>query len=66
MDSSAVEMLRSLVRNLSERGITLVFSGTKRQVLEVMERTGLVEEIGVENFFDSERAALSVLVQRDK
>ena len=63
MDSSAVEMLRSLVRNLRDRGISLVFSGAKRRVLDVMERTGLMKEIGVENFFESDAAALKVLVE---
>ena len=63
MDSSAVEMLRSLVRNLRERGIALAFSGAKRQVLDVMKRTGLMKEIGMQNFFESDSQALDVLAK---
>ena len=62
LDASAVEMLRSLLRHLQERGITLVFSGAKRRVLEVVERTGLMKEIGATNFFDSDRMALQALM----
>ncbi len=62
LDASAVEMLRSLLRNLRERGITLVFSGAKRRVLEVVERTGLMKEIGAANFFESDRMALQALM----
>jgi SulP family sulfate permease len=62
LDASAVEMLRSLLRHLRESGITLVFSGAKRRVLEVVERTGLMKEIGAANFFDSDRMALQALM----
>ena len=62
LDASAVEMLRSLLRHLQERGITLVFSGAKRRVLEVVERTGLMKEIGAANFFDSDKMALQALM----
>ena len=64
LDASAVEMLRSLLRHLRERGIALVFSGAKRQVLDVVERTGLMQDIGPENFFDSDGMALRALMQR--
>ncbi len=57
IDASAVEMLRSLLGHLRERGVTLVFSGAKQQVLDVMERTGLAQEIGAANFFASDAMA---------
>lgn len=62
IDASAVEMLRSLLRHLREVGITLVFSGAKRRVLEVVERTGLMQDIGTHNFFDSDAMALKALM----
>jgi len=64
LDASAVEMLRGLVRRLRECGITLVFSGAKRQFLEVVERTGLAKEIGQANFFSSDDLALRTLLAR--
>ena len=62
LDASGVEMLRSLSRHLREGGITLVFSGAKRRVLDVVERTGLMKEIGAANFFDSDGMALRALL----
>jgi len=64
LDASAVEMLRALVGRLREVGITLVLSGAKRQVLEVMERTGLLQEIGDANVFSADKLALDALHSR--
>ncbi|MEW5707564.1 SulP family inorganic anion transporter [Pelomicrobium sp. G1] len=64
MDASGEETVRHLNARLREAGVTLSFSGLKRQVLEVMERTGLIEEIGRENLFASEDDALEALAKR--
>jgi SulP family sulfate permease len=64
IDSSAVEMLRSLTRHLRECGITLVFSGAKRQFLEVAERTDLIAEIKRDNLFSSDDLAMKALITR--
>ena len=64
LDASAVEMLRALVKRLREVGITLVVSGAKKQVLEVMERTGLLHEIGDANVFSTDKLALDALLLR--
>jgi SulP family sulfate permease len=61
LDASGVEMLFNLVRRFRRNGITLVFSGPKHQVYQVMERTGLVKEIGGEHIFPSDRDALKAL-----
>jgi sulfate permease, SulP family len=39
----------------------LCFSGFKKQTLDVLERTGLVEKIGSQNLFSTDQAALEVL-----
>jgi SulP family sulfate permease len=64
LDASGVEMLRSLVKRLREVGITLVVSGAKKQVLDVMERTGLLHEIGEANVFSADKLALDALLSR--
>ncbi len=64
IDASAVEMLRRVVRRLRECGITLVFSSTKRQVLDVVKRTGLAAELGEANIFASDDLALIALSYR--
>lgn len=61
VDASAVEMLRSLLRHLREVGIVLVFSGTKQRVLQVLERTGLMQEIGPARFYDSDAQVFAAL-----
>ena len=64
LDATAVEMLRRLTRQLRECGVELVFSSAKSQFLDVAQRTGLVDEIGPANFFDSDAAAFAAVVQR--
>jgi SulP family sulfate permease len=61
LDASGVEMLYNLVDRLRASGIALAFSGMKRQVLDVMERTELIKKIGGENIFSTDRLALDTL-----
>jgi SulP family sulfate permease len=64
LDASGEEMIRHLVQRLRENGVTMVFSGLKRQVLGVMEKTGLYETIGAQHFYRTEEQALES-VSRD-
>lgn len=64
LDASGVDMLFNLVERFRNSGITLTFSGLKKQVREVMERTGLVEHIGAGNIFETDREALDKLYER--
>jgi SulP family sulfate permease len=64
LDSSGEEMLQSLVGQLREAGVEPVFSGLKRQVLEVMRATGLYARIGEENIFATECQALKDIYRR--
>jgi SulP family sulfate permease len=53
LDASGEDSVKALHVRLRENGITLVFSGLKKQVLDVMRRTGLFEEIGQARIFAS-------------
>jgi SulP family sulfate permease len=64
IDASGIEMLSNLAERLKTGGIALGFSGIKRQVMEVMERTGLAGEIGADNIFPTDAAALGALLPR--
>ena len=66
LDASGEEVIHHLTRGLRESGITLVFSGLKRQVLEVMRNSGLLAEIGEQNIFATEEQALEAVRQRIK
>lgn len=64
IDASGVEMLLNLVGRFKSSGVTLVFSGIKKQVADVMDRTGLTQAIGRENIFATDLEALERLRQR--
>jgi SulP family sulfate permease len=61
IDASGVEMLSNLITRFKSNGITLCFSGFKKQTLDVIERTGLIDKIGSENLFSTDQAALDAL-----
>ena len=54
----------NLVLRFKNNNITLGFSGLKKQVREMMDRTGLSETIGADNIFATDREALEQLFLR--
>ncbi len=63
LDSSGEEMLHNLLSRLHESGVETVFSGLKKQVLDVMRATGLFQLIGDDNIFATEKQALAAISQ---
>ncbi|HMM46733.1 MAG TPA: SulP family inorganic anion transporter [Thiobacillaceae bacterium] len=63
LDATGEDAIRSIHERLREGGVTLVFSGLKRQVLDVMRSTGLYEEIGEDLFFATEDQALTAVYE---
>ncbi|MFA7243578.1 MAG: SulP family inorganic anion transporter [Sulfuricellaceae bacterium] len=64
LDASGADMLFNLVERFKKNGITLVFSGPKRQMQEVMDRTGLTEKISKDNIFTTDKIAIEELYRR--
>lgn len=64
LDASGEEVVHHLVERLRESGVELVFSGLKKQVLDVMRRTGLIELVGQHNIFATENQALAAIYER--
>jgi len=64
LDASGEEVLRHLNLRLECSGITLVTSGLKRQVLDVMRRTGLFDQMGDDNIFATEDMAIADIYER--
>ncbi|MCX7901390.1 MAG: SulP family inorganic anion transporter, partial [Burkholderiaceae bacterium] len=64
IDASGEEVVRHLVQRLRESGITVVFSGLKKQVLDVLRSTGLAVEIGADNLLPNDEQALAEIYQR--
>ena len=64
LDASGEEVLHHLVERLRDNGVQLVFSGFKRQILEILDRTHLKENIGEQNLFATSNQALESIYQQ--
>jgi len=64
LDASGVEVLGKLVERFRANGIELTFSSLKKQVQDVMDRSGLTEQIGRSNIFATDAHALEQLRAR--
>ncbi len=58
IDTSGLECLRHLHERLHSQGGTLMFAGVHENARGMLERGGLLEDIGVENFFWSSDQAI--------
>jgi sulfate permease, SulP family len=63
IDSSAAETLAGMVRNLRMAGVRMVFAEVKGPVMDQLERSELLELVGMENVFLSTHLAVESLVR---
>jgi len=61
LDASGEEVLRHLVERLAENNVTVIFSGLKRQILQVLRATGLSNIIGEQHIFPDEDMAFDAI-----
>lgn len=64
IDASGEDRIHEVARRLREVGVGLCFSGLKHQVMQALEKSGLVDELGREAFFPDKETALEVLEAR--
>jgi SulP family sulfate permease len=64
VDASGEEVLHHLIERLGGNGITIVLSGMKRQVVQLLDRTHVMERLGRENIFATEEMALDAIYER--
>ncbi|WP_296810932.1 SulP family inorganic anion transporter [Thiocapsa sp.] len=64
IDASGEEKINEVAKQLRVAGIGLYFSGLKHQVMSVLEKTGIVEELGREHFFPNKEHGLRALLER--
>ncbi|ODU51007.1 MAG: DNA repair protein [Thiobacillus sp. SCN 63-374] len=64
LDASGEEVIHHLVERLHSAGITLVFSGLKKQVLDVMRATGLFDVIGQDKLFATVDQAIAAIYEQ--
>lgn len=62
MDASGEEALEMLCKRVRSAQLGFAMCGVKGQVLQVMERTGLIDEIGQEHLYADSKAAVAALV----
>ncbi|KAB2968566.1 SulP family inorganic anion transporter [Zoogloea sp.] len=62
IDASGVDTLRRMQRQLAEAGQTLACCGLKKQVIDVLERTGLWQTLGPSGAYRTEDHALQHLL----
>jgi len=63
LDATGEDVIRNLNQQLKGSDVTLIFSGLKKQVLDVMRNTGLFEEITQEHIFATEDLALNAIYE---
>ena len=61
MDASGEEVMHHLVERLRGSGVTVVFSGLKKQVIDVMRATGLFDYVGQSNIHATADRALAYI-----
>ena len=64
VDATGEQMLSQLAERLQGSGIEILFTGLKKQVLEVFHRTGLHDKLGEERFYRTEDSALEHVWQK--
>jgi SulP family sulfate permease len=62
MDASGEEALEMLCKRVRSARLGFAMCGVKGQVLKVMERTGLLDEIGKEHMYADSKAAVADLI----
>ena len=61
LDASGEEVMRHVVERLRAGGVTVVFSGLKKQVVDVMRQTGLLDYVGEARLFPTAEMALEAI-----
>jgi SulP family sulfate permease len=61
LDASGEEVMRHVVERLRANGIVVVFSGLKKQVVDVMRQTGLLDYVGEARLFPTAEMALEAI-----
>ena len=64
LDASGDEVISHLFERLESIGVTMLFSGLKKQVIDVMHHTGLFKRMTRENIFPTEEMAFAAIYQR--
>lgn len=65
LDASGIETLRNLEDRFRRNGIVMTFAGLRPQVSDIMEKSGLLTQIGRENLYADEHSAVADIGRRE-
>jgi SulP family sulfate permease len=66
IDATGVHALESLLKECEERNISMVFANVRPDVMRVFERSGMLEKIGKDNFFEHTQQAIEASIEKIK
>jgi SulP family sulfate permease len=66
LDASGEEVIHHIVERMRGNGVVVLFAGLKKQVLDVMQATGLHDTIGEQSFFATAERALERIYSREE
>ncbi|MGL5033719.1 MAG: sodium-independent anion transporter, partial [Microcystaceae cyanobacterium] len=61
IDTTGLVALEDIYQDLKRRGCSLILSGLQPEVQQKLERSGLLQKIGLENCFETTDAAINAL-----
>ena len=61
IDASGIETLQAIQQTLRGEGIELYLTAVKKQVWDVIERAGVLQSLGSEHVFTTDRQAIAAL-----
>jgi SulP family sulfate permease len=64
LDASGEEVIHHVIQRLRDNGVHVVFSGLKKQVIDVMRATGLLAYLGEENLHANYDLALTAIYEK--
>lgn len=64
IDSSGEEKIRDIATSLQEVDVSLAFCSLKNQVKQVIRKSGLIDDLGEESFFNDKETAVSTLLKQ--
>ena len=64
MDASGEEALEMLMNQLRSAGLGFGICGLKAQVVNVMDRTGLYDKIGIDDIYADSESAVKAITQK--
>jgi SulP family sulfate permease len=64
VDATGIHALESFLRECDEKNITMMFTNVRPAVMRVFARSGMLDKVGKENFFEHTKQAIEAAVKK--